>query len=235
MQRDHPIAKPRIDPAAQPFSETEAFRRYGSVADPDLDVPEGLYLKALIIEQGFDGLPHVVSRRELNAYVAAGERELFRGVSNEAHAEAFRTGTFFIGRGIYGGGANASAGPAALAVAREYAAGGVILRLTLKREARVADFDPLGVLTQSERGDVLGRLASEEERALADARTLGRDDEIARVRARYASARAAVSARYDDIGRLGAYLGYDAIHAAVPDFYAILNRSAVRVQRESLR
>ena len=49
------------------------------------------------------------------------------------------------------------------------------------------------------------------------------------------TAREALHAEYDDIGRLAAYLGYDVIHAADPDFYVVLNRTAVRVQREDLR
>jgi hypothetical protein len=114
VEQHHHIARPRIDPATTPFKDTMAFRRYGPVDDPDFDTPEDLYLKALIEEQGFDGPPHVVPRRLLDASVAAGERELFRGVTAVHYADVFRTGPFFVGRGIYGGGTNTAAAHTAL-------------------------------------------------------------------------------------------------------------------------
>jgi hypothetical protein len=132
------IARPRIDPSRTPFTATRAFRRYGLVEDPDPSSPEALYTKAVIQEQGFDGLPHVVSSRGLDRYVAGGEVELFRGVTDARFAEQLRIGDFFVGRGGELNGMYAAAGPHALAIARQYAgSGGTIIRMTLKRQARV--------------------------------------------------------------------------------------------------
>jgi hypothetical protein len=235
MQPDDVIAQPRINSATVPFQATIAFRRYGTIEDPDFDAPEDLYLRALIEEQGFDGLPHVLPARDLERYVRAGERELFRGVARPEHARAFRQGRFFVGRGVYAGGANAAAGPRALAIAREYAGGGVILRLMLKAGAQVADFEELDGFAYHRRGEALAEIEAAEEREIAAARAAGRLGTAEEIRSRHHAGRPLVHAQYDDIGRLATYLGYDAVHAADPDFYAVLDRTAVRVQLEDLR
>jgi hypothetical protein len=84
------IAQPRIDSSRTPFTETRAFRRYGVTTDPDVNSREALYTKAVIQEQGFDGLPHIVTRRELDRFIAAGEVELYRGVTERRFADQLR-------------------------------------------------------------------------------------------------------------------------------------------------
>jgi hypothetical protein len=150
MDEHDRIAQPRIDPSITPFAETEAFRRYGLRDDPDPASPEPLYLKAIIQEQGFDGPPHVVTRRKLDRYVAAGEVELFRGVADARFTDQMRAGDFFVGRGGEIDGAYAAAGPHALEVARGYARGGVVIRMTLKQGARVRSWRELEALEAAE-------------------------------------------------------------------------------------
>jgi hypothetical protein len=53
--------------------------------------------------------------------------------------------------------------------------------------------------------------------------------------ARSEAARTLAHAQYDDIGRYAAYLSVDIVHVAEFDYYLVLNRTAVRVQQESLR
>jgi len=233
MIERHSIVQPAIDPDRIPFHETEAFRRFGTRLDPAPDSPEDLYVKALIHEQGFDGLPHVVSRRVLDDYVAAAECELFRGLSAAWQADAFRDGEFFVGRGAYSGGANTVAGANALVIARDYARGGVVIRLSLKAHARVADFDELADWSFHERERALGEVQRDEQRALLEAQA--RTDDIEAVQREYRAVREALYAKHDDIGWLAAYLGCDAIHVADEDYYIVLNRTAVRVQQENLR
>jgi hypothetical protein len=67
MTANRGIIRPAIDPNRTPFHETAAFRRYGVTPEPAPHSPEDLYLKALIREQGFDGLPEVAPRRMLDA------------------------------------------------------------------------------------------------------------------------------------------------------------------------
>jgi hypothetical protein len=204
------IAQPRIDPNRAPFTETIAFRRYGLRDDPAPASPESLYLKAVIQEQGFDGPPHLVTRRELDRYVTTGEAELFRGVSDARFADALRDGEFFVGRGGEMEGMYTATGPYALAVARQYAAvgDGTVVRMSLKRGARVIAWRDLEVLEVVER-----------ERLTAV------PPEIVRT-------------MYNEFGRLAAYLGYDAVRIVEypdADYYVVLNRTAIRVQKENVR
>ena len=46
---------------------------------------------------------------------------------------------------------------------------------------------------------------------------------------------AALHTLYDDIGRYAAYLGFDAVRVRDREYYIVLNRTALRVQREDLR
>ncbi|MBA2447968.1 MAG: hypothetical protein H0V51_08085, partial [Chloroflexi bacterium] len=66
-------------------------------------------------------------------------------MSDAQYAEQFRSGDLFIGRGTFGSGIYTAAGPSGLDHARAFVAdeGGVVLRMTIKRGARVADFDYL--------------------------------------------------------------------------------------------
>jgi hypothetical protein len=207
------ITRPRIDPSNTPFTETEAFRRYGASDDPDPDSPEALYTKAVIQEQGFDGLPHVVTRRELDRYVAAGEVELYRGVTEARFAEQWRSGDFFVGReGVFDG-MYAAAGPSALAVARHYAAhgDGTVIRMSLKAGARVVDGD-----------EFEDRVAAEWQHALRPGR-IPSD---------------ALRVLYYSLSCYATYVGYDAVHVIEfpeVDQYIVLNRTALRVQKENIR
>ena len=210
MDEHDRIARPRIDPATTPFTETDAFRRYGVSDDPDPDSREALYTKAVIQEQGFDGLPQIVTRRELDRYVAAGEVELFRGVSDARFADELRSGPFFVGRGGEIDGMYAAAGPHALTVARQYSAvgDGTVIRMALKRGARIIAWR-----------DLERQAATELRRAAAV------PPEVAH-------------SLYNDAGRLAAYLGYDAVHVVeFPDIddYVVFNRTALRVQKENIR
>jgi hypothetical protein len=203
------IAPPRIDPTRTPFTATAAFRRYGVTDDPDPGSPEALYTKALIREQGFDGPPHLVSGRTLDRYVAAGEAELFRGLPDARFAEQLRIGDFFVGRGGELAGIYTAAGPHALAVARQYAAvgDGTVVRMTLKGGARILPWHDLEAwVTNFQRSPAV-------------------PPDLAR-------------SWYNDPSRLAVYLGYDAVHVVeFPDVdtYVVLNRTALRIQKENMR
>ncbi|MGE3600001.1 MAG: hypothetical protein AB7N70_31115 [Dehalococcoidia bacterium] len=210
MDEHDRIVPPRIDPNRTPFTETAAFGRYGPILDPNPDSPEALYTKAVIHEQGFDALPHVVTRRELDRHIAAGEIELYRGVTERRFADQLRYGDFFIGRGGELDGMYAAAGPHALAVARHYAAlgDGTVIRMTLKRGTRVVRWHDLEMRAAAE----LSMMTS---MPLDVARSL-----------------------YNDHSRLAVYLGYDAVHIVdFPDIdhYVLLNRTALRVQEGDMR
>ncbi len=70
------------------------------------------FLRELARDQGFDGLPEVVTSKQMDEYVANGERELFRGLDSygmkgktgENLAEQLRSGDMYVGTGLFGNG-----------------------------------------------------------------------------------------------------------------------------------
>jgi hypothetical protein len=232
---DHPIAPPRIDPARTPFERTGAFRMFGAEVMPDPEAAEEPYTKAIIHEQGFDGPPNVISSRALDRYVAIGEREFFRWLSAPGYGEDFRGGDLFVGRGSYGSGAYLVGGPHGLTRARSFGPGGTILRLSLKNGARVADYDELQEDAYRGREHAIQRLRTAQAAAEAEAVRQGDAAAMRQLDQRYHRLVEIEHAKYDDIGRYAAYLGFDAIVVAGQDYCVLLNRTAVRVQRENLR
>ncbi len=77
--------------------------------DPTTFQGEDHALKPILNAQGFDGLPQVASREEVDQAVAAGWTPLWRGVGvgnqeGDKYAEQFRTGDLWVGLGAYGNG-----------------------------------------------------------------------------------------------------------------------------------
>jgi hypothetical protein len=233
------IAQPSIDPARIPFDQTAAFRRYGSQFDPDPSDPEDQYTSAIVREQGFDGQPHVVSRAELDQYVLGGEVEIFRGLVGDEqrtaaqYARQFRYGVFFVGRGAYGSGTYTSE---TLDDARAFADGpdDVVVRKTLKRAARVGAGEALALASRAELRWEIEQLRSGLLVARDEAIRQGNTQAARLAQARYDQGVAIAAGRLSNLGRYAAYLGYDALYFERHGYYLILNRTAVRVQREDL-
>jgi len=61
------------------------------------DQTEDIYLTALVEDRGFDKLPKLVTRKQMDNLVSGGRKELFRTVETEAMAESTRTGRIFLG------------------------------------------------------------------------------------------------------------------------------------------
>jgi hypothetical protein len=219
-----------------PFERTAAFRKYGTLLEPAPGAPEDLYTKEILREQGFDGLPHVVSQEELDGFVAAGEVELFRGVSDAGYGDQFRYGDLFVGRGIYGGGVYAAGGPDGFEVAQTFAEGpgGAILRMNWKVGARIADARLLRQTAERQMLRALMELDGRERRALRRAIDPAARVDLRSTRALYNEKRLAIYAEYGRIGRYAAHRGFDGLHNPVVATYFILNRTAVRVQKEDL-
>jgi hypothetical protein len=195
-------------------------------------------MEAIAAATGGNGAPHVVSETDLQAYIAAGELELYRGISGVrstvAHqhdptfvegetpqetalrrAEEFRSGRFFIGVGGIGNGAYAAAGANALEVASGYAGGaGQILHLSVRADAKV--------ITHAE----AERQRQAEILALTQ-QGLSPAELVARINVNW------------DASNWAAMHGYDIIHfeatsGHLGDEYIIMNRTAVRVAQENV-
>jgi hypothetical protein len=95
--------------------------------EPPASGPD-LFLTEYLEEIGFAGLPHVVSRIELDKYIVGGEvelvqpePELLRGVSKSEYAEQFRRGKLYVGSGAFGNGVYTAFGERAVVLARRSA------------------------------------------------------------------------------------------------------------------
>lgn len=169
------------------------------------------FLRELARDQGFDGLPDVVIKEQMDEYVAAGERELFRGLDSygmrgktgEDLAEQFRSGDLHVGTGLFGNGTYVTYGTdkydaeGYMGAERE----GAMLRMALKSDAKVISIDELETMQ------------------LVDP----------------------VAQSYPELKNLGCYAtfkGYDGIDVGAsknePKYMVILNRTAIKVQHESI-
>lgn len=168
-------------------------------------------LRELARAQGFDGLPQVINKQEMDKYVASGERELFRGLDSygmkgktgEDLAKQFRSSELYIGRGLSGHGIYVSYGKDKFDAEGYMGTGleGAMLRLTLKPNAKTILIDELD------------QMQSKDE--MVNSHTQLRN-----------------------LGFYATFKGYDAIDIGAsqdrPKYMLILNRTAVRVQDESI-
>jgi hypothetical protein len=178
--------------------------------------------------RGFNGKPDVISEELLTKYIADGEIEIHRGFASEQFADDFKNGPLHASRG-YGG--NGTYVTTSLSTASMYAVQGGVstggddgskpstgrrLRMTLKKDAKVISAT-----------DLHDEFMKSEFRPVYDATT-----KKVHIKA------------LTDRGRFAAALGYDAIHIdwtkdpGGPDmkqhWYIVLNRTALRVQKETL-
>jgi hypothetical protein len=191
-------------------------------------------LKAIDEERGFNGKPHVVSAAEMDKYIADGEQELFRGIPQRHHAEAYRTGDHFVGQGISGNGTYTAYAPKgekivqtlmdgtivketkrtrsdAIDEASDYtSSNGVVMRMTLKKDAKVVKFTDV----MKRQFDIL---------------------ETPEYKNASPQAQQNIRAMVSDAGKWAALHGYDAIDVGYPAHMVVLNRTAVRVQSTNHR
>jgi hypothetical protein len=175
--------------------------------------------------RGYQGMPDVVSEQDLDNYVAAGEIELWRGLTGAAGpdlAERFRTGKYSTGLGMYGNGMYTAYGHKGGEDAIQFTQGSYAsstdaqhMRMTLKADARVIEYDSL----------------------LAEQRRIARSTTATPLEKTIAA---------QDPSHLATYMGYDAIRksnaynagSSKPDdyeygFLVVLNRTAVRVSNQT--
>lgn len=98
-------------------------------------------IRELGIAMGADARPTVYSASSIDEFVEAGEVEIWRGVDSPKYVTDFAEGPYNPGSGIFGNGYYATTNRA---TASEYtSASGAVQRMTLKSDARVADFDEI--------------------------------------------------------------------------------------------
>lgn len=194
---------------------------------------------------GLDASPQLLNRAEMDAMVASGARELFRGVMTDTLAkktagqltDEFMRGEFYAGVGVFGNGTYVGYGPERVA-ANAYSdvtEGQGVLRMALKPQARVITTKTLLQLHQN----YTNRLPKDIT-ALDDAITKKYDDMRDAGTATVADS-AILDKKLTDLmhfshdyhrlvlgdpGRYAALAGYDAIDVE-SGYMVVLNRSAV--------
>jgi len=202
----------------------------------DADSHVDYFLRSIVKQQGYDGLPEVVSEDKLNAAIEAGDTELYRGVRNVESANRLRFDPNWeqVGQGVFGNGTYTmrvsearNIGPAdALAVAATY--GPEVIRMALRKGAKV-------ILAR----DAIHGMAEEDLAAVRERQKiqdLARAPDGTRHYTPEDSARLGQLERIHHIcmneGRWAASKGYDAIMVLTEPYMIILNRTAVRMQRD---
>jgi hypothetical protein len=190
--------EPADSPAWQEFSVSES----PLVADR-----EDQFLKSYLAETGRDKPPKVATTAEVDAMAADGHRVLYRGLTDPAQAEQFRSGSMFQGVGAMGNGTYSAydpdGGDAAAEIARGYAGeDGEVFRVVLPKDAKVVNADDL----RREQADALEAAGSDRERAILR-----------------------------DMGRFAALRGYDAIDSPGLGYVVLLNRPILTVEKPAAR
>ncbi|MGW5520448.1 alpha/beta hydrolase, partial [Nocardia africana] len=177
-------------------------------------------------QRGFDGLPEVAGAAELDALIAAGGRQFFRGVRASEHVELFRSGPYFPGRWQGADHGNGTYVTTSRKSALEYADDSPqrVLRMVMRPEslARAVDFSRVRAEQRAE----LDAIDAE----LEDLAARPRLPEVL-AREEYLGHRRAVLA---DTGRFAAAMGYPGYHAVDPgghygEVWVILDRTSVTV------
>jgi len=175
-------------------------------------------LGSVYADQGFDGLPNVISAAEADRLAKLGQEELWRGISSEDEPrpvselmEEFRSGVYYPGYGMYGDGTYTASGRKGMETALTYGDGesSNVLRMVLRPDARVISYD-----------DLIALRDQQETELLRSARTRAEKDAIAEM-------------LYDP-GVFAASMGFDAVRVRIRedvDFVNLLNRRAVQVVR----
>jgi len=227
------------------LQDTKAFREYGT-SYYQRGAHGDEYLNAVQREQGFDGLPTVVTEDELGALIASGDAiGMYRGEAEAAYAEQWRTGGLYSGEGNYGSGTYAAED---IETAREYAWGtgeaasesGQVMHIGLRSDARIADASVLEAAREAALKAELAPIYAERDKALAAATTA---NQRGRIEAFYNNQANALldKPRLRDSGVQAALQGYDAIRASARayvggehlewTYYVILNRTACYVSK----
>lgn len=197
--------------------------------------PTGAYkgnplLRDLAHEQGFDDLPTVVPREQLDELVGKGWVEVYRGVDGPQAAEFvsdFKVGEFYAGRGIHGGGTYTIT---SRQTALKFASGNEgMLRMAISPGARTITQADLTDLIHTNLGELEDRISDVLKRRAAafDAGTL--TDELAASLELETQLIHAERRIMSDPGQAATVLGFDAIDTGYQGIWVVLNRSAVAV------
>lgn len=198
--------------------------------------------------QGFTGKPQLRTSQELDADIASGDIEVFRGLSasgrtpGSTFANDYRNGDYYAGNGIFGhghyaAGYNSSRSRAgAISVAKKYKgnSNGALIRMAIRKDAKIVDHDDI------EREKIQWR--SDNQSAIRRLETAQRTGRLSTADQADLDRRRRADFALSDVGAFAASRGYDVIRVSPgaaksqsngtgsTPFYVILNRTATKVQ-----
>jgi len=193
------------------------------------------HIETIAAEQGFDGLPTVVSDAAFDAIEAANTHTLYRGVMDKAGYENLMSGEYWGGKGIYGNGMyfaireNYGDSGFGKATARSYAGErGYVMRAKLDPKAKIVTKNDLAGIRRemlNALADERDELVNQAEKAMSEGRMSWGDlqtrkEEIAK---EFYPRQSLV----EDWGALAESLGYDAIYVSQEGYMVVLNRTAL--------
>jgi hypothetical protein len=198
------------------------------------------YLHSLANELGYDSLPTVVSKQEMDAIVSNGHLELFRGVMDKKYAESFLHGEYFAGTGIQGNGTYTAYGANGLKIATSYgqeSIGGKVIRMALDKEAKVIKSDILAQEMKSHISQLENELKDKTASLMNELNTIGDINTYPnRVKSTYAEIDELKKEfgikrmLLNEPGRFATLQGYDAIDVDGLKYMIVLNRKALYVE-----
>jgi HK97 family phage portal protein len=219
------------------YEKSDEGRKIKSLIDEgnlnDVHTGDGA-LRVAMDRAGFSGKPKVVSKKEMDALIASGSHiEVFRGFGKDAdsaaHAEQYRSGEHYAGKGIFGNGTYTTT---LRTTAQNYAnKPGALVRMAIPRDAHMIDY-----LDRQKRivEPNLDRHAKEEEGIRKKLRaTKMTDDDLYTALNR----KTMNNALYNNEAVAAVHHGYDVVHVPArpggdgEEFYVVLNRSKMVVQK----
>lgn len=193
-----------------------------------------------LVELGYAEKPQVVAAEDLDAALKEGASLLYRGWVDESHANAYRTGTLFGGRGIFGNGTymaydtpgssqnlpkQTHADNPALNVADNYAGTdgkGVITRAVLSKDARIGNYEDIRAEQQAFVAHIDSKIKALGWTFFSKAK--------AQEKQRLENLKKLYSGHQFNLGRFASLAGYDAIRVPEEGFVSVLNRGKVMME-----
>lgn len=169
---------------------------------------EDYILKEIVKENGFDGLPTIVNKKEMDKLIAKGNIQIFRGIHDKSghgvnnaksYAENLKYGEYFAGTGMYGNGIYSSVN---IKEAKLYSNNGVLLRMALNKKAKIFK-------TKNQVTALMSVL-----KVIKDMKVKDNVEQ----------------AVLENLGRAKAIQGYDAIYIEDKENYIILNRNMLFIE-----
>lgn len=172
------------------------------------ETKEDYILKEIVKENGFDGLPTIVNKKEMDKLIAKGNIQIFRGIHDKSghgvnnaksYAENLKYGEYFAGTGMYGNGIYSSVN---IKEAKLYSNNGVLLRMALNKKAKIFK-------TKNQVTALMSVL-----KVIKDMKVKDNVEQ----------------AVLENLGRAKAIQGYDAIYIEDKENYIILNRNMLFIE-----